>query len=107
MESSIQRCAMTKRKDDCISLIFWCEYKMDLPTIKVNGFDVPEPMLEAPAGGDIYFLPHPISSGMYTYTVWDGSATDIERLSRNICHTTKEAAIIHAKAMLGIDPYEG
>lgn len=75
-------------------------------TIKVNGFDVPEPMRAVPACGIAYYLACPIDSEYYNYGRW--SSGDLQErywLSRGMLHSTKEAAIAHAKAMLGIAPY--
>lgn len=78
-------------------------------TIKVNGFDVPEPMREAPADGASYFIAETSAATMerdYYYEFsWDATPTETCWLSRGILHSTKEAAVAHAKAMLGIDPY--
>ena len=75
-------------------------------TIKVNGFDVPEPMREAPARCTAYYLACPTDSEYYNYVRWSsGDLQERHWLSRGMLHSTKEAAIAHAKAMLGIDPY--
>lgn len=39
------------------------------------------------------------------WAVWCGDVCDTRWLPRGILHSTKEAAVAHAKAMLGIDPY--
>ena len=74
-------------------------------TIKVNGFDVPEPMREAPAEGERYYAVDPTEEGWCLVQSWDWYAIEQTWLSRGIVHSTKEAAVAHAKAMLGIDPY--
>ena len=74
-------------------------------TIKVNGFDVPEPMREAPALGTYYYIAYPTYEAYYAGESWDYSVFDICWLHRGMLHSTKEAAVAHAKAMLGIDPY--
>ena len=74
-------------------------------TIKVNGFDVPEPMREAPAYDTGYYLAIPHDANYYGYMVWCDDEYDARWLSRGMLHSTKEAAVAHAKAMLGIDPY--
>ena len=82
------------------------EYRIKPKTIKVNGFDVPEPIHENPKIGSLYFIPSLESENLHITRRWDGQGFDSIRLSRNICHATKEAAIAHAKALLGIDPNE-
>lgn len=74
-------------------------------TIKVNGFDVPEPMRESPAGDTRYYVASAHDANYYAGAVWCGDVCDTRWLSRGILHSTKEAAIAHTKAMLGIDPY--
>ena len=74
-------------------------------TIKVNGFDVPEPMREAPALGAAYFIAIPNSQNYYHGYLRDAFPLNTCWLSRGLLHSTKEAAVAHAKAMLGIDPY--
>ena len=74
-------------------------------TIKVNGFDVSEPMRETPAEDTRYYLTSIHSVNYYEWAVWCGDVHDAQWLSRGILHSTSEAAIAHAKAMLGIDPY--
>jgi len=80
------------------------EYRIKPSTIKVNGFDVPEPMREAPKIGVVYFIASLADERMYCGTKWNNDVHDRRFLSLGICHATKEAAISNAKAMLGIDP---
>lgn len=74
-------------------------------TIKVNGFDVPEPMREAPADDTKYYVPCVGARNWFDSYMWDGDDFDVRFLQRGVVHSTKEAAVAHAKAMLGIDPY--
>lgn len=74
-------------------------------TIKVNGFDVPEPMREAPAVTTRYYMAYPAGTAYYEGDRWDGTDYDLLWLSRGLLHSTKEAAVAHAKAILSIDPY--
>ena len=74
-------------------------------TIKVNGFDVPEPMRDAPDMYARYYIARPDGANYYDGDYWDDTYFDRRRLYRGLLHSTKEAAVAHAKAMLGIDPY--
>ncbi len=68
-------------------------------TLSINGFQVPEPMREKPEIGTRYWY---IVTGNDSMTGWDDWAEDpLDNilLKRGICHTTKEAAIAHAKAL--------
>lgn len=80
------------------------QYRRKPKTIKVNGFDVPEPLKEITDGAIVWLASchHEKFSDWYNYsedTSWKRRA-----LARGLFHTTKEAAVAHAKAMLGIDP---
>ena len=81
-----------------------CEYRIKPKTIKVNGFDVPEPMRIRPVVGSTYWIVSLAKAEMCDDYTWEGGPIDELWLSRGICHTTDVAAIAHAKAMLGIDP---
>ena len=79
-------------------------FKPIIKTIKVNGFDVPAPMSEAPMIGDEYFTPQTGYEVFYCKNSWRGDKFDSRFLSRGLVHSTESAAIAHAKAMLGINP---
>lgn len=72
-------------------------------TITVNRFEVPAPLDKAPSEGDVVWLAVPFkcdfASRVCYVSVWDSC-----KFERGLLHTTKEAAVAHAKAMLGIDP---
>ena len=79
------------------------EYRIKPKTIKVNGFDVPEP-LSSIREEEKYFIPAIDLPSMWDEFEWYGDSADHMLKKRGICHPTKEAAIAHAKALLGIDP---
>lgn len=74
-------------------------------TIRVNGFDVPEPMREALPHSTRYYSPSTETLGWFRGYRWHGVDFDVRILQRGAMHSTKKAAVAHAKAMLGIDPY--
>ena len=74
-------------------------------TIKVNGFDVPEPMRAAPLRMVKFYIPAMTVRDLHVINSWVGSEYDRRALKLGVAHSTKEAAVAHAKAMLGIDPY--
>lgn len=80
------------------------KYRVKPKTILVNGFEVPEPMREAPKNGNKYFTHSLMAKEFNCGATWENDGVDVRMLERGLCHTTKEAAIAHAKAMLGIDP---
>ena len=80
------------------------EFKPIAKTIKVNGFDVPAPMSEAPECGSTFYNPIVYMKSFANKSRWSGDDMEILWLSRGLIHSTESAAIAHAKAMLGIDP---
>jgi hypothetical protein len=66
----------------------------------VNGFIVPAPMIELPT--DTYYTPsvHAIE----WYCVLSHSGWTKDYLDRGLCFENKQAAIMNAMAMCGIDP---
>ena len=72
--------------------------------IMVNGFKVPKPLDVMPKDCEAYFVPSFDCEHLYQKDSWTDHAIDNRLFDRHICHATKEAAIAHAKAMLGIDP---
>lgn len=75
------------------------EYRRKPRTININGFEVPEPMRDAPDLGSSYYMPLVGFHRMYDQFYWAGD-NDLDRLNSGVCHATKEAAIIHSKALL-------
>lgn len=73
-------------------------------TIKVNGFDVPEPYLVMPKKGTRYYMPAIGEYSLFVELLIDNDSYDHLVFEREIMHKTVKAAIAHAKAMLGIDP---
>lgn len=83
-----------------------CKYRVKPKTILVNGFEVPEPMREEPEVGSVCFVAS-INNPAFFYSIyWETISCNKTALSRGLIHSTKSAAIAHAKAMLGIDPNE-
>jgi hypothetical protein len=76
------------------------EYRRKPRTININGFEVPEPVRE-PLGIDVhYYIPYLGGPSLAVDTVWWNDDCDTNRLKSGIVHLTKEAAMIHAKALL-------
>lgn len=71
-------------------------------TIMINGHEVPEPLRVKPEYSSEYYYP---SIGIYTdtaydYSHWTDGVLDNERFNCGILHSTEEAAIKHAEALL-------
>jgi len=71
-------------------------------TIRIGLFDVPEPLRESPRLCAILFTPNLVNTSGYLCITWDSDGTDDRMLQRGLLHTTKEAAIIHTKALLSL-----
>jgi hypothetical protein len=72
--------------------------------IMVNGFKVPKPLDVMPKRNDDYYAPCFDGNEFYESYSWASDSVDDRLFARKVIHATKEAAIAHAKAMLGIDP---
>ncbi len=79
---------------------FAMEYRRKPRTININGFEVPEPVREPLKTDTDYYYPHFGSSSLICDSVWWHDDCDARRLKSGIIHLTKEAAAIHAKALL-------
>ena len=75
-----------------------------IKTIAVNGFEVPAPITCPPKEGADYYVSSVTADAYHCRWIWQGNMMDRLALERGSAHTTKEAAVAHAKAMLGIDP---
>lgn len=89
------------------NFVYGLTYSIRPKVMLVNGFEVPESLREEPADGDFYFIPTVESNDFSDRMLWGSDEYDKRYLSRGLVHSTKEAAIAHAKAMLGIDPKGG
>ena len=82
--------------DDCT------EYRRKTKTIHINGIEVPEPCREPLACDTKYYMPDIVDSldGKWAWSAWDDDEVDHARLKAGIVHLTKEAAEMHAKALV-------
>lgn len=78
--------------------------RQEIKTIVVNGFDVPAPMERPPKEGADYHVAYVMDKKYSRLWSWCGDPIDRMALERGLAHTTEEAAVAHAKAMLCIDP---
>ncbi len=68
-------------------------------TIRIGDLDVPEPMREAPAFGAQYWIAS-VNKKEVVDLVWQNDTVDKQWLAAGLCHTTKEAAELHRKALI-------
>ena len=76
------------------------EYRRKPKTITINGIEVPEPIREAPKVGEQFFFVDLSLPTLTTYHPWEDDAYDRAWLKKGLIHSTKEAALAHAKALL-------
>lgn len=102
--ASTEHCIIDGKYQECHKKM--CDYTYEpIPkTITVNGFEVPEPVREKLERGCDYFLASTGADGYFEQYGWYDDDTDNKWLSRGLIHLTKDGAIDHTKAMLGIDP---
>ncbi|AHK11825.1 hypothetical protein S349_35 [Shewanella sp. phage 3/49] len=86
------------------NFIYGLTYSIKPKMMLVNGFEVPEPMRVKPDRHKIYYTPHILAPTLFSQETWFENNSHKTLFCKGICHSTKEAAIAHAKAMLGIDP---
>ncbi len=72
----------------------------------VNGFEIAAPESKPLEEDTTYFLPELQLQNLFMENDWCDSSFDNLMLKRGLVHLTKENAIAHAKAMIGIDPNE-
>lgn len=78
------------------------EFRRKPKTIKVNGVDVPEPLKEMPAYGTQYFTPYLFDEDLYCALTSCNDVYDKRAFERGLMHLSRENAIAHSKAILGI-----
>jgi hypothetical protein len=76
------------------------EYRRKPRTIKINGFEVPEPVREPLEDGQEYYIPSITFGSGAGHHSWRGDNHDDGWLAKGLIHLTKEAAETHAKALL-------
>lgn len=77
-----------------------CGYRRKPQTILVNGIEVPEPVRKPLKESESYWLAVPTNRNRAVLTTWLGDADDAIFLHNGLVHLTKEAAVLHAEAML-------
>jgi len=86
------------------ALYLFCHDKLRVkqPTIRIGEVDVPEPLRVAPAKGTEYWVANTIDERFYSPMSWSNHGIDRLLLSRDLVHTSQEAAVAHAKALIAV-----
>ncbi len=93
--------------------LFWGEVKIEAPTQPVrmkviHSVEIPDISFQ-PKAEDRYYHPNPLVPSLYDHSYYSaGAVVDAHRAEYGLCYPDseagKQAAILHAKAMLGISP---
>lgn len=76
-------------------------YRVKPKLININGFYVPEPMCKAPTTSTLVYLADPAGTGLVKQFYAGGIAELMTMcFESGLVHSTEEAAVIHAKALL-------
>lgn len=77
-------------------------FRQALQTINIGGHIVPKPLTEPPEHDTTIYMASLLNKSLYSSDWWTNHAMSQEWLKRGLVHTTKEAAIAHAKALIAI-----
>ena len=77
------------------------KYRRKPRTHMVNGVEVPAPMRDAPANETKCWFSNPLNEGFADCLCWRNLPYQHTWLERGLLHTTKEAAVANAMAMIG------
>lgn len=75
----------------------------------IHGVEVPDISISSPRGfHPLYYVPNPLSDELYSEMLYSGDDPDVRLLCIDFVYPRteegKQAAILHAKAMIGIKP---
>ena len=88
---------------DCDDEPTWREttpYRIKPRTIRIGEIDVPEPVRVALNVGETYYIVQDSAETISMEFTWASDSVDNRLLSRGLIHLTREAAELHAKALI-------
>lgn len=106
-EKPWKRWEVTSHRGEWVSLYghpYWNEeneYRRRPRTLTYT-VTIPEPLMEAPEVGEVYYVASLYAEYFCMEYEWSGCASDRRFLKRGMCFATKEDAIAAAKAMMPI-----
>lgn len=77
------------------------KYRRKPRTIRIGEYDVPAPLDIKPSKGNIYYCVS-FNKSCYVNTTFDDDDFDMHYFNNGLAHATKEAAILHTKAILSL-----
>ena len=102
-----KRWEVTSHRDEWVALCghpYWkeeSEYRRK-PSTLTYAVTIPEPLMEAPKYGEVYYVVALYAECFYMEHEWSGCPVDRRYLKRGMCFATKEDAIAAAKAMVPV-----
>lgn len=78
------------------------KFRIKPKTIRIGEYDVPEPMRKEPEEDAEFFLPTLLFTKKHIVCCWVGYPEQREQLAAGLCHSTAEAAELHAKALISL-----
>ena len=78
------------------------EYRIRQNTIRIGEYDVPEPLREMPARCTTYYVVDTVTPKLPRKYTWVGDTADIGWFNLGILHSTRDAAVLHAEALLSL-----
>ena len=78
------------------------EYRIRPSTIRIGEYDVPEPLREMPARGTTYYVVDTVTPQSPQKYTWVGDTSDTGWFNLGILHSTSDAAVLHAEALLSL-----
>ena len=80
-----------------------CKYRLKPKTIKIGNIEVPEPLRVAPPVGVTFWAPE-LGEGVPSAFVgkWADRPVYLLLLASGLCHSSRAAAIVHAKALFDL-----
>lgn len=77
-------------------------YRRRIKTIRIGAYDVPEPLKVKPRIKEKYYFVSFRESANVQYYLWSDDDIDNRLLSNGVVHLTREAAELHAKALISL-----
>ena len=78
------------------------EYRRKIKTIRINGYDVPEPLKVKPNKGEKYYCVSFREESNVDDYPWNDDTVDNQLFSKGMVHLNYEAAELHASALISL-----
>ena len=89
-------------KAEHLGFTMYDTYHIKPKTIRIGEYDVPEPMREMPARGTTHYVVDTVTPNSPRKYIWACATVNIGWFNHGIIHSTRDAAVLHAKALLSL-----